>query len=174
MNELTPEMIKKYFQNVSQGTLEANCFIPLQPKKKVTETVGESKKQPFSVRFTIPLSPIGAPRMTQCDKWKKRPVVERYRAWRDAARPYIPENLPTNPCGMNWTAYVAFPKSYSAKKRAALKGELHQEKPDRDNIDKCLQDFLFEQDKGIAFGRICKLWDDGNGPRVEIEVFGKE
>ncbi len=45
MTDLSPEQIKKYFPNVSQGTLEANCFIsPLKPKKKVTETPVESKE----------------------------------------------------------------------------------------------------------------------------------
>ncbi len=107
--------------------------------------------------------------MTQQDKWKKRPCVQRYWDWKDAARPYVPE-LPDNPSGLNWAAYMAFPKSYSPKKRKALAGRLHQEKFDADNISKAILDFLFKQDKGIAFGTFCKRWDDGNGPRIEIEV----
>lgn len=43
-----------------------------------------------SVRFVVPGTPIGKPRMTQRDKWrvgpKARPCVQRYRDWADAIR----------------------------------------------------------------------------------------
>lgn len=147
--------------------------------KKASSRVSAARKYGFEscwnhlvtpIRFTIPVAPIGAPRMTQRDRWAKRPCVVRYFAWKDAVRPHLPANLPKNPTGVSWTAYFPFPKSYSAKKRKELAGQYHQEKFDRDNIDKALLDLMFEQDKGVAFGTICKRWDDGLGPRIEIEV----
>ena len=36
--------------------------------------------------FLIPVTPMGAPRQTQRDKWAKRPVVVRYHAFRDVVR----------------------------------------------------------------------------------------
>lgn len=127
-------------------------------------------KDASDVSFTIPVAPMGAPRMTQRDRWAKRPCVVRYHEWRDAVRPHVPVDLPKNPSGVSWTAYFPFPKSYSEKKRKELAGKDHREKPDRDNVDKALLDFLFEQDKGIAHGTIRKLWDDGKGPRIEVLV----
>ncbi len=197
MTDLSPEQIKKLFPFASKGLLEANCgTLPLPAKKKVTETVVESKKgeawdwtssngdKATSVRFVILGVPMGKPRMTQRDKWyrdpnhvdpkkRKRKAIVKYDAWKETVLSQVP-TLPDNPITLNWTAYLPIPKSHSKKKAEALKGQLHTEKPDRDNLDKALLDILFTQDKSIAKGTICKRWDDGNGPRVEIEVFGKE
>lgn len=184
MNRAT---LKSLFPNCSQEFLEQNSAPNGQsePRGALAGVVEPARATPESmtysikdtsdnddkaIRFTIPLAPMGKPRMTQRDKWKKRPCVERYRAWMDSARPFIPKDLPENPSGLSWKAYFPLPKSYSQKKRDILSGTLHREKPDRDNIDKGVCDFLFKQDKGIAFGRLEKFWDDGRGPRIEIIV----
>lgn len=124
---------------------------------------------PDSVCFTIPGVVMGKPRMTRRDKWTKRPCVMRYRKWMDAARAFVPK-LPADPIDVSWVAYLPFPKSYSKKKQQALGGCAHREKPDRDNIDKGILDFLFKNDAGIAQGCMRKLWDDGYGPRLEITI----
>jgi Holliday junction resolvase RusA-like endonuclease len=121
-----------------------------------------------TVSFTIHAEPMGKPRMTQRDKWAKRPAVLRYRAFADKARASAPANLPSSPIRVDWTAFLSMPDSWSAKKKAAHKGQLHQSKPDRDNIDKGILDALWESDSCIATGTIEKRWDDGNGPRIEI------
>jgi Holliday junction resolvase RusA-like endonuclease len=72
---------------------------------------------------------------------------------------------------VNWTAYFAFPASYSKKKRAGLVGQVHRVKPDRDNVDKGLLDALFQDDSCVALGRLEKFWDDGHGARMVVEVF---
>lgn len=120
--------------------------------------------------FIIPGSPIGKPRMTQRDKWKKRPNVMRYRAWADGARAAAPANLPRNPRNVSWVAYLPMPKSWSKKKRAEMRGEPHRQKPDRDNIDKALLDALFKNDAGVCFGVLEKRWDDGTGPRLLVRA----
>lgn len=119
--------------------------------------------------FTVPGDPIGKPRQTRADKWKKRPAVLRYREWADAARAAAPA-LPESPAKVTVYAYVGLPKSYSQKKRAALAGMPHRAKPDADNILKSVCDALFPEDSMIWEKHIVKRWDDGNGPRVEITV----
>ena len=123
------------------------------------------------MKFTIPGDPIGAPRMTQSDKWKKRPCVVRYREWKDKARaaagtlPHISRIE-----SVSWVATFSPPASWSKKKRAAMLGTLHRVKPDRDNIDKALLDALFPDDQQIAKGSIEKRWGVAEGLEVTIEV----
>jgi Holliday junction resolvase RusA-like endonuclease len=122
-----------------------------------------------TIRFTIQGTPVGKPRMTRRDKWKKRPCVMRYRAWADAARAAAgrlphPETI----ASFNWTAYFSPPKSWSQKKRADAIGTPHRGTPDRDNVDKAILDALFPNDSAIADGVISKRW--GEPARVEIEI----
>lgn len=119
--------------------------------------------------ISIPGKPIGKPRMTQRDKWKKRPCVMRYRDWADVARIHagdVPK--PDRIESLDWTAYFAPPQSWSKKRRAAALGTLHRSKPDRDNIDKSVLDVLFPDDSGIASGHIRKVW--GVPERIEIVI----
>lgn len=119
--------------------------------------------------FIVLIEPMGAPRMTQRDKWKKRPVVLRYFAFKDKMRAAC-KRIMTAPATVSWTAYFPMPESWSAKKKAAMSGKPHCTKPDRDNVDKAILDALFEQDQCVATGTITKRWDDGLGARIEIFV----
>lgn len=121
-------------------------------------------------RFVIPGAPMGKPRMTNRDRWAKRPAVQRYWAWKANAKACAPEGMTDAPLIVSWTAYLPIPKSWSKKKQEAHGGTMHRSKPDRDNIDKGVLDALFESDACVAAGTIVKRWDDGNGPRIEIEV----
>lgn len=121
------------------------------------------------IRFSVPGDPMGAPRQTQADKWKLRPCVVRYRAWKDAAR-LAAGRLPSveSIVEVNWTAYFSPPASWSKKKRDSAIGTLHRSKPDRDNIDKAVLDALFPEDQGIAHGTIRKEW--AIAERLEVEI----
>lgn len=122
-------------------------------------------------RFVIYQQPIGKPRMTQRDKWAKRPAVIRYRQWADKAREQIQHiTLPGEPISLSIRAYFAMPQSWSKRKQAELTGQPHRSKPDWDNIAKAIQDIFWTNDQMVAEGRVQKFWDDGNGARVEIEV----
>lgn len=119
--------------------------------------------------FTVFVVPMGAPRMTKRDKWKRRPIVIRYRKFKDAIRAaagIIPP--PEIILSLSWTAFFSPPASWSVKKRIAALGQLHRSKPDRDNIDKGILDALFEQDSGIASGQIEKRW--GEPSRLEVTI----
>lgn len=158
----------------------------LRAAKRVLEAIGRPKYDgaallatpPFAVvehptvTFTISGNPLGKPRMSQRDKWKKRPAVLRYRAWADAARASAPAGLPQRPVRVDWRAFIAMPKSWPKRRKVKMAGQLHQAKPDRDNIDKALLDSLWPQDSFVAVGLIEKRWEDGKGPRLEVEVSG--
>jgi Holliday junction resolvase RusA-like endonuclease len=94
-------------------------------------------------RFQIFVEPMGKPRMTQRDKWAKRKVVVRYRSYADELRRQT-QGIMASPIIVSWRAFFTIPESWSAKKKAALCGELHTSKPDRDNVDKGILDALWE------------------------------
>ena len=122
------------------------------------------------VRIVIPGPAIGKPRMTQRDKWKKRPCVMRYRDWCDRVRAGVGNTLPAveDVAELNWTAYFQPPKSWSKTRRLEAMGQRHRSKPDRDNIDKAILDCLFVRDEYIADGRTRKRWDWR--ARLEVEI----
>lgn len=106
-------------------------------------------------RREYPITPLGKPRMTQRDKWKKRECVERYHAFKDECRTHrVTLNLSKD----HVTFILPMPKSWSAKKRANMDGKPHQMKPDMDNMLKALWDAVMEQDCGIWDCRVTKLW----------------
>lgn len=110
------------------------------------------------------ITPMGKPRMTRADKWKKRPEVLRYRAFCDEVRLQCVE-LPES--GSHVTFILPMPASWSKKKRAELNGRPHQQKPDVDNLTKSLLDALFEDDAHIWDVRVSKSW--GETGRIIIE-----
>jgi Holliday junction resolvase RusA-like endonuclease len=113
----------------------------------------------------IPFGPVGKPRMTRRDKWKKRDCVVRYREWCDAFRACI-GNVPDAVVGVSWIATIPMPRSWSKKKRLERIGTLHDSRPDRDNLDKAILDSLFAEDSGIAFGFVAKFWAEEGGMTV--------
>ncbi|WES88797.1 RusA family crossover junction endodeoxyribonuclease [Dickeya fangzhongdai] len=106
---------------------------------------------------TYDITPTGKPRMTQRDKWQKRPPVLRYRAFCDEVR----LNKITLPGG-GWhvTFVIPMPASWSKKKRAEFNGKPHQAKPDCDNLLKALMDAIFDDDAHIWDVRVSKVWGE--------------
>jgi Holliday junction resolvase RusA-like endonuclease len=105
----------------------------------------------------IGIDPVPKPRMTQRDKWMKRPVVMRYREYCDKIRELgaqVPES------GAHIEFCIPMPKSWSKKKREEMCGKPHQQKPDVDNLLKALLDALYEDDSGVWDIRVTKLWSD--------------
>lgn len=99
--------------------------------------------------------PMGKPRQTRADKWKKRPEVMRYRAFCDHVR-LLGVELPE--ANSHVTFILPMPQSWSKKKRLAYNGKPHQGKPDFDNLMKALMDAIFEDDAHIWDARVTKLW----------------
>lgn len=99
--------------------------------------------------------PVAKPRQTSSDKWKQRPAVMKYRAFKDECRLNKVE-LPDT--GAHITFIIPFPKSYSLKKRRKMDGQPHIQVPDVDNLCKALMDAVFGDDSGVYDIRISKYW----------------
>ena len=117
---------------------------------------------------TIYIEVMGKPRMSRKDKWLNPPrdCVGRYWKYKDKLKEEM-EGIDLSDCFcISWTAYFPIPKSWSKNKKEHMRGKWHQQKPDRDNIDKGILDALLPEDCMIASGSLQKHWDDGGGPRL--------
>jgi len=102
------------------------------------------------------ITPTPKPRMTQSDKWKKRPPVARYFQFCNEIRAAGFE-LPDH--GASIVFYLPMPKSWSRKKQLAMNGKPHQAKPDLDNLLKALSDAVYNDDAHIwHYKELTKLW----------------
>ena len=103
------------------------------------------------------ITPLGKPRMTRADKWKKRPEVLRYRAFCDEVRL---NNVSLPESGYHVIFVLPMPPSWSKKKRSLMDGKPHQQQPDKDNLEKALLDAIFGEDSHIWDGRVTKIWGE--------------
>lgn len=104
-----------------------------------------------------PIAPVAKPRMTRSDKWNKRSVVMRYRAFCDDIRA---RNCTVPESGAHITFHIPMPKSWSNKKRAEMHGKPHQQTPDVDNLTKALLDAIYTDDSGVWDMRTTKRWSE--------------
>jgi Holliday junction resolvase RusA-like endonuclease len=109
----------------------------------------------------LDVEPIGKPRMTQRDKWMKRPPVVRYHLYCQHLA------LLCNECNykveetLSLTFVLTMPKSWSNKKRLSMDGKPHQSKPDLDNLIKAFKDALCEDDSFVhTYEKITKVWGE--------------
>lgn len=113
------------------------------------------------VILDIPIEALGKPRQTNADRWKQRPRVLKYRAWCDALRllvkPRLAEYEMDKTFDVSWICVFPMPK-LTKKERERRYGGRHDQKPDRDNIDKALLDCLFSNDARISDGYMAKRW----------------
>ena len=111
------------------------------------------------------ITPVPKPRMTQRDKWQKRPAVLRYREFCDQVRA---SGLGVADHGCQITFFLPMPKSWSQKKRDAMDGQPHQQKPDLDNLLKALFDAVHSEDCGIwNVGSVSKIWSKTGAIRLQ-------
>lgn len=138
--------------------------------QKTTSRRGESA--PSRLFFLIPGQAMGKPRMTQRDKWKKRPVVLRYRAWCDAARASVGCMEKTTliyPVKMTVLIFLSCPASWSRKKQLEYNGRPHTGKPDVDNVVKGVMDALFTNDSFVFKVMAEKYWTESN-PHTAVTI----
>lgn len=101
------------------------------------------------------ITPVPKPRMTQSDRWRRRPAVLRYRAFCDAVR----EAGVRVPYGEAWVVFtLPMPASWSTKKKQQMQGRPHQQRPDCDNLLKALLDAVYDDDARLYDIRITKRW----------------
>lgn len=105
----------------------------------------------------ININPVSKPRMTQRDKWAKRPCVLKYFKFRDdirAAKVNIPED------SAHIKFFIPMPKSWSKKKKLGMMLKPHQQRPDVDNLLKAILDAVFDEDCRVFDIRVSKYWSD--------------
>ena len=127
----------------------------------------------MKLEFVCYGDPIGKPRMTRRDKWKKRTCVVAYREWCDRLREAAGIHrkvILTSATVLVVKAYFGLPQSWSARKKMGLIIKPHIQRPDCDNVLKAVADALFENDE-LVFSMSCeKAWQDSNGPRIHVRV----
>ena len=96
--------------------------------------------------------------MTQRDRWKKRDVVVRYYAYKDILTLMANKDNYTPPDSLGVEFYLPMPKSWSKKKKKALLGHPHQQKPDIDNLAKAFLDCLCKEDAYVYRLQVSKFW----------------
>lgn len=109
-------------------------------------------------KIEICIDPVPKPRMTSADRWKHRPIVDRYFGFKD--------NILMICNGMRFVLadkykvifYIAMPKSWSIWKKNDMLGKPHQQKPDLDNLVKSINDCLKVEDKTIYEIQASKFW----------------
>ena len=110
------------------------------------------------------ITPVSKPRMTQRDRWHKRPETAAYWAFKAEVR-LLGINIPES--GYHITFIIPMPKSWSQKKRKQLNGQAHQQKPDKDNLEKALRDALRQLEKAINGNAMDGDW-------IAAELHGRE
>jgi len=119
-------------------------------------------------RYTVyPITPVGKPRMTRRDRWKKRPCVERYFAFRDLVAlhgVHLPEY------GAKIVFGLPMPASWPKKKRLSLASQPHLQKPDVDNLLKGLMDAVYpdEDSRVWDIAGLRKVWATDGFIRIEF------
>lgn len=117
--------------------------------QKSREQLGGSLK-------SLEVIPVPKPRMTRSDRWKRRPAVLKYWSFCERLRDEfgnceVPERI-------HLVFYVPMPKSWSDKKKSAMSGLPHQQKPDLDNYVKAFLDALLQEDKHVYEISASKFW----------------
>lgn len=116
---------------------------------------------------TYPIVPCPAPRQSRRDAWNPSDRVMRYRAFRDECalrRVSVPA------AGAAITFVLPMPASWSGKKKAAMLGQPHTQKPDLDNLLKALIDAVYrDQCDGVVhhYRDLRKVWGEVGAIVVE-------
>ena len=119
--------------------------------------------------YLFDIIPIGAPRMTQSDKWKTNPnhpdpkkrqrkAVTQYFAFKTLLQLQSKElNFELGNI-LDAVYLIPMPNSWSNKKKEKMNGLPCEVKPDTDNITKALKDTLRKNDSDIWYEKAEKRW----------------
>ncbi|WP_298505136.1 RusA family crossover junction endodeoxyribonuclease [uncultured Sphaerochaeta sp.] len=133
----------------------------------------------------IDVIPMGAPRQARSDKWKRRPVIDRYHAYKDLLvfvdskvniKKVINDTgvslvcMFTMPIPPSWPkklqeSVVGLPHSGIVLPRNKI-GKLVTTKPDIDNMAKGVLDAIYGEDSHVWANMGFKIY--GNGPAIRI------
>lgn len=127
-------------------------------------------------KFLFNVSPMGAVRTTQRQKWVD-PSAKRYNAYKQAiagsaaSQSIVGQPTPA-PLALKMVFVMPIPESWSKKKRWDALNKAHMTKPDLDNLIKGCTDALngvvWQDDKQIVSVEATKVY--GFEPRIELYV----
>jgi Holliday junction resolvase RusA-like endonuclease len=114
------------------------------------------------------ITPVGKPRMTRSDRWKKRPATDKYWNFCDECRKH---KVRLDPSGCRVTFFLPMPPSWSVKKRRLTRGMPHMGRPDLDNLLKSLLDALYQNDSIVwQLTGLEKYWEEEGKIVIEREI----
>lgn len=139
--------------------MQRKIVLNINPETHVRATQGDR------VFFRIPrdqLKPGGLKRLQRLEKYNRYKISLLAEAKRN--RFVLPEQ------GAQIIFYIPVSKSWKKWKKEKMHMQLHQEKPDIDNLYKALGDSLLVEDKHIASVTITKKWVNQEKGWIEIIV----
>lgn len=151
------------------------------PRRTIEDLIREQNPNPTEkpskcvrsgnrITVTIYQRAVPAPRMTRADRYKKRPCVLRYRAWRDTVRAAFGDSIPKpeDVETIEIRCYFRPTDKRLKETKHAIIGERHRQMPDRDNIEKGICDALWKRDDKLGGSRCDKWWDYEERTVIEI------
>jgi hypothetical protein len=167
---ITMEQFRVMQARVEQNRQPAAATPAAPPTPVLQSVLSIDPSQYECYEFVYKGMPVGKPRMTQRDRWKKRPIVLRYYAFKDlfvaAAGP-----VPPDPDIVIAVARVPMPKSWSMKKKRIYAGQPCRAKPDWDNLGKACCDALFAEDSPIWAGLVVKYWCHAGQESIQVKLY---
>lgn len=112
------------------------------------------------------LEPVAKPRMTQRDRWAKRPATTKYWKFVNTVKKLSSENGYKLQVPLSITFVVGMPMSWPKKKREQMNGKPHTQRPDLDNYIKAWKDCHGEDSHIWQYGMMQKIW--GESGRIVI------
>lgn len=130
--------------------------------REMRATITEQRDpQPLETPITILIDPIGAPRQSRRDKWDPTQAIIRYRAWKDEMKKAVAEAGWTLGPVLDVEFRFGIPDRWSRRKKAAMLGRPHQQRPDVDNCCKALMDLEGKEDGYVHTIKAKKVWAEG-------------
>ena len=159
---MTANQYRKIYGKVTEEKLDQK----LARDKQVVSIARKIQKEvKLEIEYTrLEVLPIGAPRMTQRDRWAKRPAVLRYHKFKDDLRKEIASKGIELNNELYLVYYIPMAKSWTKKKKRQYLGQPHHLKPDTDNITKGYKDALYKEDSAVFIDAAAKFWcETGSG-----------
>ena len=123
----------------------------------------------FKSRIELSIDPVAKPRMTGSDRWKHRPVVDKYFRFKDAIVGLCKISKFVLPDRYKVEFRIRIPDSWTSWKKRDMLGKPHQQKPDLDNLVKSINDCLKVEDMTIYYIEATKYWAE-EGKIIITEV----
>jgi len=139
--------------------MTTKTILKITPQTHVRATQGDR------IFFRIPrekLRPPGLARLKRLEKYNQYKVD--LSAIAKQQRFSLPEQ------GGHVVFYIPVPKTWKKYKKEHMHLQLHQSKPDIDNLAKAMFDSLFAEDKCIADIRLTKKWVNAEDGWIEIDI----